>query len=538
MNNKRMTILTGALFGLLTSLPVIALNYLGQAVAGLPFVPFDIFDWMTRTLPGGLLTFVIDTLVGLINSLSLGETSSTAKLFEQLIAISQLVAGGAVFGGILAWLGQRRTLNYRRAGLIGGALLLLATLVIEMLGGRPDAGWLPTLLWLGALFLGWGMLLGRTIGRLQSESMEGDMQRFDRRTFLQLIGGGSVAAALAAFGLARLAESSSNGSGSQAAVVPTLDIGESGGPAASPPEATLQARIEPAPGTRAELTSNEDFYRIDINTMPVEVDAADWRLQLGGMVDQPLSLSIDDLLAMPSQTQAVTMQCISNPIGGDLTSTSNWTGVPFRYVLEQAGLQTGAKEIYIESADGFFESVPLDNALDPRTLLVYAMNSVPLPVEHGFPLRVYIPNRYGMKQPKWIQSMEVIGEEGPGYWVERGWSEEAYVRTTSVVDTVALDQDYEEGDMVPVGGIAWSGDEGISKVEVQVDEGPWQEAKLRQPPLSPLTWVQWRIDWPYSPGNHTFRVRAYDGQGEMQIVESNPVRPDGATGIHSLRVRA
>ncbi len=537
MNKDRTQILTGALFGLLTSLPVIALSYLGQAIAGLPFVPFDIFDWMARVMPGGLLTLVIDTLVSIISGLNLGETSSTAKLFEQIMAISQLVIGGAVFGAVLTWLGQRRTLDYQRAGLFGGGLLLLATLSIEALIGQPEAGWLPTIFWLGALFLGWGFVLGQTIQRLQSDPVEAEEAPVNRRTFLQLIGGGSVAAALAAVGLGRLVEGSS-GQAPTASEVPELDIGDSSGPAASPPEATLQARIEPAPGTRPELTSNEDFYRIDINTMPVEIDASEWQLELGGMVDQPLTLTIDDLLAMPAQTQAVTMQCISNPIGGDLTGTSNWTGVPFRHVLEQAGLQEGAQEIFIESADGFYESVTMEDAMDPRTLLVYAMNGVPLPVEHGFPLRIYIANRYGMKQPKWIQRMEVIGEEGAGYWVERGWSEEAFVRTTSVIDNVAVDEeDYAEGDMVPVGGIAWAGEDGISKVEVQVDDGPWQEATLRVPPLSPLTWVQWRYEWPYSEGNHTFRVRAYDGNGELQITQDNPVRPDGATGIHMVRVR-
>ncbi|MFP3853654.1 MAG: molybdopterin-dependent oxidoreductase [Anaerolineales bacterium] len=536
MNTKGKHLILGALFGLLTSLPVIALSYLANTLAGLPFIPFDIFDWVARTLPGGLLTFGIDSMVAVITRFNLGQTSSTAKLIEQIMAILQLAGGGAIFGLVLAWLGQRRDLDYGPAGVIGGAVLFLATLAIEASLGTPEAGWLPTIFWFAALFFPWGALLGLTIRRLQTGAEEERIGEFDRRTFLQLVGGGSVAAAAVAVGLGRLVEGA-EGQAPTAQSIPELDIEDTSGPAASPPEPTLQARIEPAPGTRPELTSNEDFYRIDINTMPPNVDANSWRLELGGLVDNPMTLTIEDILAMPSQTQALTMQCISNPIGGDLTSTSRWTGVPFAHLLEQAGLQNGALEIAIESVDGFYESVTLEDAMDPRTLLVYAMNGVPLPVEHGFPLRVYIPNRYGMKQPKWITRMEVIDEEGPGYWVDRGWSEEAFAHTTSVIDNVALEGEFEEGDPVPVGGIAWSGDEGISKVEIQVDDGDWMEAQLRVPPLSSLSWVQWRFDWPYSAGNHTFRVRAYDGSGEMQILESNPVRPDGATGIHTMRVR-
>jgi hypothetical protein len=160
------------------------------------------------------------------------------------------------------------------------------------------------------------------------------------------------------------------------------------------------------------------------------------------------------------------------------------------------------------------------------------MNGETLPVEHGFPLRIYIPNRYGMKQPKWITRIEAIDREGSGYWVDRGWSEEARPQIVSVIDTVAKDKPTEA--KIPIGGIAWAGDRGIQKVELQVDDGEWVEAALRVPPLSPLTWVQWRYDWPASPGRHTFTVRATDGTGAEQIKQEQGVRPDGATGYHSV----
>lgn len=533
---NRETIVRGGLLGALTSLPVIALSYLAEALAGLPFVAFDIFDWVARVLPGGLITFGIDTMVALIRALNLGPTSTTAKSIEQAMAIFQLVVGGAVLGAALAWAHGRRELDDDlRPGIIGGAILLLITLAIESALGAPAAGWAATVIWLAVLFLGWGAFLSWCQRWLRLQAQAPEEVRVGRRIFLQLVGGGSIAAALAAVGLGRLVETEPEAA---TTAVPTVEMDDTSGPAASPSEAELAARIDPAPGTRPELTSNEDFYRIDINTSPPEVDASSWRLKLGGMVDNPLSLTIEDLINRPAATQVVTMQCISNPIGGDLTSTSRWTGVPFGELLNEAGIQPGAEEVYIESADGFYESVALEDARDERTLLVYAMNGVPLPVEHGFPLRIYLPNRYGMKQPKWITTMEVIGEEGPGYWVDRGWSAEAFAHTTSVVDSVALDARDPDSGTVPVGGIAWAGDRGISKVEVQVDDGPWQEAELRVPPLSPLSWVQWRFQWPYETGSHEFRVRAYDSDGQLQELSSGPARPDGATGIHTLRVRA
>jgi DMSO/TMAO reductase YedYZ molybdopterin-dependent catalytic subunit len=282
------------------------------------------------------------------------------------------------------------------------------------------------------------------------------------------------------------------------------------------------------------LTANKNFYRIDINTLPPRVDGENWRLEVTGLVSRPLSLSLAELRSRPAVSQAITLECISNLLGGDLISTSLWTGVRLKDILEEAGLQDGARAVYIESVDGFYESVPMTEAMDDRTLLVYAMNGEPLPVEHGFPLRIYIPNHFGMKQPKWITRMEIIDNERPGYWVDRGWSESAIPPTTSVIDAVAVDDYDASTGVLPIGGIAYAGARGISKVEVQVDDGSWQEAELRSPPLSPLTWVQWRFNWKSVLGRHTFRVRAYDGTGALQETEPSPPHPDGATGIHSV----
>ena len=172
-------------------------------------------------------------------------------------------------------------------------------------------------------------------------------------------------------------------------------------------------------------------------------------------------------------------------------------------------------------------------------MLAYNWDGRPIPFDHGFPLRIWLPDRYGMKQPKWITGIEVIGEYKPGYWVERNWDEVARMHATAVIDTVAIDAVIEDGDrkLIPVGGIAHAGARGISKVEVRIynedkNKGDWHEARLRKP-LSDTTWVVWRYDWPFAEGRHTFEVRCVEADGTPQIEEVNPPRPSGATGIHS-----
>ena len=184
-----------------------------------------------------------------------------------------------------------------------------------------------------------------------------------------------------------------------------------------------------------------------------------------------------------------------------------------------------ARYLFITSGDGFYETVDLDFvAEDERIMLAYSWDGRPIPFDHGFPLRIWLPDRYGMKQPKWITGIEVIGEYKPGYWVERNWDEVARIRTTSVIDTVAVDAAIDEGEekLIPIGGIAFAGVRGISKVEIQVDgEGPWHEAQLRKP-LSEATWVIWRFDWPFSEGGHKFEVRTVEADGTRSARRTQP----------------
>jgi hypothetical protein len=232
----------------------------------------------------------------------------------------------------------------------------------------------------------------------------------------------------------------------------------------------------------------------------------------------------------------VTLSCISGRVGTGLISTTQWTGVSMQEILAEAGLQADARYLRITSGDGFYETVDLDLiAADERIMLCYAWDGNTLPVDHGFPLRIWLPDRFGMKQPKWITGMEVTAEYTEGYWVERNWDEVAQVKTTSVIDTVAVDHVIEMGDekRVPIGGIAFAGARGISKVEVRVDGGDWQSAELRAP-LSETTWVIWRYEWPFAAGDHLFEVRCAEADGTPQIEETRKNRPSGATGIHSV----
>jgi DMSO/TMAO reductase YedYZ molybdopterin-dependent catalytic subunit len=426
-------------------------------------------------------------------------------------------------------------------------ILWLAALVVEAWLGFSTGGFgsgtsLFSIIWLGILMVGWALVLGRLVVETSLPATEISKEQpapapaerpaqaqggLSRRQFLFLVGAGSFVAWVSALGVSL---ASGSGSATEAQSTPAAPgLGETSGPDKSPSQAELAKRFDPVPGTRPELTSTADFYRIDINTVPPQVDGNTWRLKLEGLVDNPLTLSLDDLRAMPANSQAITLECISNPIGGDLISTAVFTGVPFKLVLQQAGVQAGAQAVDMQAVDGFYESIPMAEAMDERTLLVYAMNGVPLPIAHGYPLRIYIPNHFGMKQPKWIQSMTVVAQPQTGYWVERGWSEQAIVQTTSVIDAVDT-QGSSQTKVVPVGGIAYAGARGISKVEVQVDGGDWQTAELRDPPLSPLTWVQWRFLWTATPGRHVLSVRCTDGDGALQDATLADTFPNGATG--------
>jgi DMSO/TMAO reductase YedYZ molybdopterin-dependent catalytic subunit len=355
-------------------------------------------------------------------------------------------------------------------------------------------------------------------------SAEAGAERLDRRHFIIRMGG--LVATFVVLG---------------AEVADILAV--EGGPAVAPvtrapiPFPNAGSPVKPVPGTRPEYTSVAEHYRVDIALTPPSIDAASWRLRISGLVARPLQLTIGQLRGdYAKRDQFITLECISNPIGGPLIGTTLWSGPSLRDVLATAQPRPGANYAHMLSQDGFDEVVALTTVqADQRVILAYDWNGRPLPTAHGSPLRVYIPDLYGMKQPKWITDIVLVPDFIPGYWVRRGWDKQAIRRTTSVIDTVATSdlQKRAGRTFVPVGGIADAGSRGISKVEVQVDGGPWERAELRQP-LSELTWVIWRYEWPWKEGEHVFGVRAYDGQGVLQTTTAHPPSPSGATGIDTM----
>jgi DMSO/TMAO reductase YedYZ molybdopterin-dependent catalytic subunit len=507
--------------------------FFGWRVAGLPFVPFDVFDWLTRVLPGRLIALGIGTMVSVIRALHLGPTSETAKFAEQSMAIAVLLIAGIVGGTILfVVLRAARKRFGVVSGLVLGIVLGIPAMLVSLHASETaSVGPAVAAVWVMGAFLIWGAVLGRTVDRLIGieRTTDAAVERVDRRRFLVKLGGTTAVITVAGAVIGELAEARRREAVVMASGEPTLWSTVHSLPNAN-------AGVQAAPGTRPEFTPLERHYRIDINTIPPKLDEQRWHLQIEGLVEKPLAFTLQDLQRYEPMHQFVTLSCISNPVGGDLIGTTRWTGVSLQQLLTDLRLKPGATHVKIRSADNFFEVISLDAIkADPRVMLTYAWDGVPLKREHGYPLRVYIPDLYGMKQPKWIESIEVTDHWEPGYWVLRGWNKVAQMHATSVIDTVAVDMTIispERPKLVPVGGIAHAGARGISKVEVQVDGGPWEPAELRTP-FSQLTWVIWKYDWPFQSGKHTFTVRCYDGNGTPQIVTISPAEPNGATGLHS-----
>ena len=282
---KPSAVRTGA-FGLVAGLVVIAATYLGNRLAGLPYLPFDIFDWLARVLPGRLVATSIDTMVMIIRGLRLGPTASTAKLAEQGMALVQFAATWVVFGLILGVAGRRRPERLTLYGATGGLLLFLSATGIEAARGFAEASPLAALPWLGLVLIGGGALLGRTLSALSAASEASPEDAISRRRFLRLVGTGSFVVMVTAAGVSVVSKRK-KASLSEIDQEEIVRAAGTSGPAASPAAGELEKRFPPVPGTRAELTANRDFYRIDINLQPPKVDGKAWRLKLGGLVDHP-----------------------------------------------------------------------------------------------------------------------------------------------------------------------------------------------------------------------------------------------------------
>ena len=513
----------GLLVGLLLAAPLVSILQVLHTTAGTPFIPFDLFDGLVRILPGAVVTFGIDSMVRLLMFLGL-DLSGSSKTMEEIQAIAIFLAAAAIAGGIFFSVLKDR--SSRAIFPLGITLGIAVALPMATVAGSPV--W--TILTLSA----WGVAVSGVRHRIAhlgpipaASSAKPELaappsaEPADRRSFLVKLGGATASVTVIGAVVAAALRTST----SEPVVHAASDVVFPDRP----------ATIKPVPGTRPEYTPVADHYRIDINLRPMNIDVETWRLPISGMVERPLSLTLKDFQNFGEpQHLFVTLACISNPLAGNLIGTTQWSGVSVKRVLREAGVREQAHFLKLTAKDGFYETLPLDliNS-DERVMFTYLWDGKPLTAEHGFPLRIYIPDRYGMKQPKWIKKAELIEKDEPGYWVVRGWDKNARMKATSVIDTVAV-EDMNGQMLVPIGGMAHAGARGISRVEIQVDEGAWMRTVLRAP-LSDLTWVLWRYDWPFQSGRHVFRVRCYDGAGVPQIEAPQEPHPSGASGIFSVR---
>lgn len=288
-------------------------------------------------------------------------------------------------------------------------------------------------------------------------------------------------------------------------------------------------------GLALEVTPNADFFEVSKNPFDPQVDATRWRLEIGGMVENPLSFTFEEIKSLPAVEEYATLACISNQVGGDLIGNALWRGVRLKDLLAEARLKEGVVDIVLTAADDYRDSISIERALQDGTILVYEMNGEQLTSSHGFPVRLIVPGIYGMKNVKWIKRIEAVDYDFKGYWQRRGWDDRAEYQTMSRIDA----PDGNVSGTTQLAGIAFAGDRGISKVEVSTDGGKtWEEAEVKEP-LSRNSWVLWHREWsPQSKGDHIIVVRATDWRGVVQT--SRYARPDpaGSTGYHRVTVEA
>jgi len=290
-------------------------------------------------------------------------------------------------------------------------------------------------------------------------------------------------------------------------------------------------------GETTYITPNDDFYRIDTALSFPTVDLDAWRLRIGGMVDNEIELSYDDIAALTQIERTITICCVSNEVGGPYVGNATWQGVLLRDLLDLVGVREGAEQLFSRSIDGWTCGFPIDLARDGRdAMLAIGMNGEPLPLVHGFPARLIVPGVYGyVSATKWIESIEINRwSDAEGYWVPRGWAREAPIKTQSRIDVPRRGEKMIPG-ATKIAGVAWAQHTGIAKVEVRVDEDEWIEATLSED-LTDDAWRLWSVDWNASEGRHRIQVRATDKSGYTQTEEVASVAPDGATGWHTRTV--
>lgn len=489
---------------------------LSGAVAMLAFLAVVIAgrEWadtisLLDTLADGILLFLPLSLFSWLLDL-FGTQAKTLLLIGIALA---LVLIGAWIGGRLTQGGTRQSLLQRAMIHAGVLYLVLVGIVFLVDRESPLGGDLSRFfVLLGVAALLFGALLAILLPTLSPAPADADdaPSSTDRRT---LIGWG-IASLAALAGVVLVTRDAQR--------VATRTVNAEG----------TQGQMPPA------ITPNEDFYVISKNFVdPGNDRGPDWSIQVDGLVDTPLTLFRADLEALGSETFISTMLCISNPVGGDLMGTAEWTGVPLAKVLDLVGAQDATIKVVFEAVDGFTTAVPIERVRDEHAHIVWMMNGEVLPGNHGGPVRTIIPALYGMKTTKWLTKITLTDEDYKGYWETRNWTDEAVVKTMSRIDVPRRNNVLPAGP-VQVGGVAFAGDRGVSRVEISTDGGEsWNDARITdQPNPDGIAWVLWQYDWTPSAGEHRLVVRAIEADGTVQPEEETGSLPDGASGWHSIRV--
>lgn len=502
--------------------------WLAGAVAGLAGLAItDLVAWLVARA-GSPVAAVGELIINLLPGSLVNFGKETLGTADKPVLLAIIVVAVLILCALAGQLELRR----RFAG--AAVFAVVAVIGLIGIGAQPDAtlpGYVPTIV---GLLLGY-MILNILIGKLQQwrlpdAAKDDAAQSMGRRNFLAwtvLIGAGSVVAAVTGQLLA--GASSAVESAREKLKLPT--------PTTPPPGPPANADFH-INGLASYVTPNDDFYRIDTALQVPVIDPASWSLKITGMVQNKIEINYAELTGKPLVEHMTTLTCVSNYIGGDLAGNALWLGYPIRQLLAQAQPLAGADMVLSKSHDGWTASTPLAVLTDPHreALLAVGMNGEPLPIEHGFPVRMVVPGLYGyVSATKWVTELKVTTyAEDQAYWTPLGWSARAPIKLASRIDVPG--RGTVNAGRVVVAGVAWAQHTGISAVEVQVDRNGWQPAQLADT-VGPDTWRQWRYEWTAAPATHTLTVRATDADGNLQTAEAKPPMPDGATGYHSIQVK-
>lgn len=475
--------------------------------------PTPVKEWAVATLG----TFDKPVLLGAVIGVTLALTALVGAVARRQHQVALLLVG--VLGAIAAWSASARSSAGPLDALPGIVAGVVGMLALHWLATRADT-----------------LVSAETApppgpGSGGTAYAPGRPATPGRRSFVR----GATGIGAGAVGAAVLGEILPTGPGNAS---PPVAL-----PSARTPLPPLATGLEgTVPGISPLRTPTADFYRIDTALTIPRIDASTWKLTIDGRVPTPVSLSLDDLTAMDVIDSDVTINCVSNEVGGPYIGSTRWTGVLVRDVLRLVGLTgpaAGVEQILSTSVDGMTISTPIEALTDDRgALLAFAMDGQPLPAEHGYPVRLITPGLYGfVGATKWVTSLTATTyADQPAYWTVRGWAERSPVLTQARIDTPRPGAGVRAG-KVAIGGVAWSQAQGgISIVEVRVGDQPWERAQLG-PEVGPAYWRQWWLPWQATAGTHKLTVRATDAAGQVQTDTIADPFPKGATGLHSIEVQ-